>query len=271
MTSIMERTYQLLSGHNMPILGLGTWELRGGRCESTVREALELGYRHIDTAELYGNEAEIGRAIKGTDRSQLFITSKVSNSNLRSENLAQACGASLDRLGTDYLDLYLVHWPNDKIPIENTMEAMQSLVAEGKVRSIGLSNFDVKRMKDAMSASKQPISNNQVEYHPYRPRKEIPQFCEEQGVTLTAYCPLARGKVLKDKTLKQIGRKYGKSQAQVSLRWLLQKGAVVIPKASSQEHLKANMDMDDWELSSEDIAAIDALTVEKKLVDTIYT
>lgn len=271
MQNIVDQTYKLRSGCDMPVLGLGTWELTGEKCERTVREAIELGYRHIDTAELYGNEAEIGRAIKDADRSQLFITSKVKNSNLWSETLPQACQASLDRLGTEYLDLYLVHWPNEKIPLEQTMEGMQQLVADGKVRSVGVSNFDVKRMKEAMSVSEQPICNNQVEYHPYRARRKIPQFCKEHDIALTAYCPLARGKVLKDKILKQIGSKYGKSPAQVSLRWLLQKGAIVIPKAGSKEHLKENMDLDGWELSSEDIEAVDALSIEQKIVDTIYT
>jgi diketogulonate reductase-like aldo/keto reductase len=151
------------------------------------------------------------------------------------------------------------------------MEGMQKLISDGKVRSIGLSNFNITRMKEAMSVSEQPICNNQVEYHPYRSRWEIPGFCQEHNIALTAYCPLARGKVLEDETIKQIGRKYGKSPAHVSLRWLLQKGAIVIPKASSKEHLKENMDLNDWELSSEDIEAIDSLSIEEKLVDTIYT
>jgi len=271
MASILDQTYKLKSGYTMPVLGLGTWELTGKACEKTVSKAIELGYRHIDTAELYGNEAEIGKAIKDADRSQLFITSKVGSSNLRTNDLLKACQASLDRLDTDYLDLYLVHWPNDSIALEQTMEAMQKLVDDGGVRSIGLSNFDVQRMEAAISISQPPICNNQVEYHPFRPRREIPEFCREHGISLTAYCPLARGKVLKNATLGQIGEKYGKTPAQVSLRWLLEKGAVVIPKASSEEHLKENMDLDGWELSSEDIEAIDSLGAEHKLVDTTYT
>lgn len=271
MSRITDQTYELKSGYTMPVLGLGTWALTGATCEKAVSIALELGYRHIDTAELYGNEIEIGKTIKKTDRSRLFITSKVSSSNLRTRALIEACHASLDRLGTDYLDLYLVHWPNDNIPIEKTMEGMQKLVDEGRVRSVGLSNFDVKRMQAAVSISQPPICNNQVEYHPHRPRHEIPHFCREHGITLTAYCPLARGKILRDTTLGNIGRQYGKSPAQVSLRWLLQKGAIVIPKASSKEHLKANIDLDGWELSAGDIESIDALSVENKLVDTRYT
>lgn len=271
MAHILDRTFKLKSGYTIPILGLGTWELTGSTCEKAVSLALELGYRHIDTAEMYGNEAEIGRAIREADRSQLFITSKVSSSNLQTHDLTKACQATLDRLGTDYLDLYLVHWPNDAIPLEQTMEGMQKLIDDGRVRSMGLSNFNVKRMETAMSVSQSPICNNQVEYHPYRPRREIPQFCSEHGIALTAYCPLARGKVLQDARLQHIGQKYGKSPAQVSLRWLLDKGAIVIPKASSKEHLKANMDLDEWVLSDEDIETIDTLRVEEKLVDATYT
>jgi diketogulonate reductase-like aldo/keto reductase len=148
---------------------------------------------------------------------------------------------------------------------------MQRLVADAKVRSMGLSNFDVGRMQEAISASELPVCNNQVEYHPYRSRQEIPEFCRGHDIALTAYCPLARGRVLADSTLQQIGRKYDKSAAQVSLRWLLQKGAIVIPKASSQEHLKTNADLAGWELSHEDIEAVDAIGAEKKLVDTSYT
>jgi diketogulonate reductase-like aldo/keto reductase len=255
----------------MPVLGLGTWELRGKTCEKVVNMALELGYRHIDTAELYRNETEIGKAIRDFDRSQLFITSKVSSSNLRTNDLLEACKASLDRLDTDYLDLFLVHWPNDAIPLEQTMKGMQKLVADGRVRSIGVSNFDVRRMEQAMSVSQQPICNNQVEYHPFRSRRKITEFCQEHDISVTAYCPLARGKVLKDATLQKIAKKYGKTPAQISLLWLLKKCAIVIPKAGSQKHLKENMDLDGCELSGEDIEAIDSLGPSRKLVDTTYT
>jgi diketogulonate reductase-like aldo/keto reductase len=271
MAGILEQTYELKSGFAMPVLALGTWELRGDECVLTVQDAVELGYRHIDTAELYENEAEIGQALRDADRGQLFITSKVANSHLRREDLLKACEASLKRLGTEYIDLYLVHWPNDDVPIAETMKAMKELVEAGKVRSVGLSNFDVGRMQEAMSASDVAICNNQVEYHPYRPRREIPQFCHKRGISVTAYCPLARGEVLGDARLVKIGKKYDKSAVQVSLRWLLQKGVIIIPKASSREHLQENADMDGWELSADDMEAIDALGVEKKLVDSTYT
>ncbi len=271
MKHILDRTIELNSGASIPVLGLGTWKLTGSTCERAVRQAIDLGYRHIDTAEMYGNEAEIGKAIRGVDRSGLFITSKVSSANLQTYDVIKACRQSLDRLGTDYLDLYLLHWPNDAIPLGQTMEGMQTLVARGHIKSIGVSNFDVGRLREAMAGSEAPICNNQVEYHPFRPRDEIPQFCRENGIALTAYCPLGQGTVLGDATLQEIGHKYGKSPAQVSLAWLLSKGAVVIPRASREDHLKANADLDGWELAQEDIEAIDSLGVEQKLVDVHYT
>jgi diketogulonate reductase-like aldo/keto reductase len=271
MDRIVNQSYELLSGYSMPVLGLGTWQLAGSTCERIVKKAIELGYRHIDTAELYGNESEIGRAIRGFERGELFLTSKVASAHLRESDVIRACRRSLDRLETDYLDLYLIHWPNDSIPIEETMEGMQYLVEEGWVRSVGLSNFDVERMRHAIAASDVPICNNQVEYHPYRHRREIPEFCREYGITLTAYCPLAKGGVLDDPTLTRIGERYGKSAAQVSLRWLLQKGAIIIPKTGSPEHLKANMDLDGWELSEQDMHEIDEIDIEAKVVDATYT
>ena len=142
-----------------------------------------MGYRHIDTAELYGNEAQIGRAIRRVERASLFLTSKVASENLRTNDVLRACTQSLERLGTDYLDLYLIHWPNDEIPIEETMEAMESLVEQGMVRSVGVSNFDVSRLQEAIDASDVPICNDQVEYHPFRPRRELPEFCREHGIS----------------------------------------------------------------------------------------
>jgi 2,5-diketo-D-gluconate reductase B len=271
MENILSQSQKLLSGYSMPVLGLGTWRVAGVACERIVGQALELGYRHIDTAELYGNEAEIGRAIRNVERGTLFLTSKVSSANLRTNDVIRACTGSLERLGTDYLDLYLVHWPNDEIPIAETMDGMQYLVEEGMIRSMGVSNFDVGRLQAARDAAEAPVCNDQVEYHPYRPRRELPLFCREQGITLTAYCPLGKGRVVRDPALARIGQKYGKSAAQVSLRWLLQKGAVVIPKAGSVEHLRENMDMDGWELTPEDMRRIDEIGIEMKLVDATYT
>lgn len=271
MESIVKQNYTLASGYPMPVLGLGTWRLVGATCERIVSAALDLGYRHLDTAELYGNETEIGRAIRRTPRNDLFLTSKVSSANLRTNDVIRACIGSLERLGTNYLDLYLLHWPNDEIPIAETMEAMLYLVEEGMVRSVGVSNFDVGRLRAALEVAEVPLCNDQVEYHPYRPRRELPEFCRTHDIALSAYSPLAEGRVFRDPTLTKIGHRYGKTAAQVSLRWLLQKGAAVIPKAGTVEHLRENMDMDGWQLTPQDLREIDNLGVEMKLIDATYT
>jgi 2,5-diketo-D-gluconate reductase B len=271
MDSVLNQGYPLQTGYLMPILGLGTWQLIGSACTRIVSKALELGYRHIDTAELYGNESEIGQAIIRANRDHLFLVSKVSSAHLSTNDVIRSCRRSLERLGTNYLDLYLIHWPNDEIPLAKTMAGMQYLVEERMVRSVGVSNFDVPRLQEAMAAAHVPVCNDQVEYHPYRHRREIPRFCEEHDIALTAYCPLARGRVMHDPLLLRIGRQYGKSPAQVSLHWLLQKGALVIPKASSVEHLKENVDMDGWDLSPEEMQAIDENGIEARLIDAVYT
>ncbi len=269
--SIATEMLRLQSGYDMPVLGLGTWELTGDACVETVRKAVELGYRHIDTAELYENEAQIGKALKGADREKLFITSKAASKHLAPKAIFEACEGSLQKLGTDYLDLYLAHWPNDEMPIEQTMEAMQQLVDRGRVRSVGLSNFDVSRVDAALSVSPVPICNLQIEYHPFTPREELPEFCRKHDIVITAYSPLARGRVFKDEILNEVAEKYGKSVAQTSLRWLVQKGHIVIPKSSSEVHLRDNMDIFDWSLAQEDMERIDRIHHEQRLVDTRYT
>lgn len=264
MFDILQKNLKLNSGYEMPVVGLGTWELEGRTCEEAVRKALDLGYRHIDTAEAYENESQIGKAIKNADRSTLFITSKVSSSHLWKKDLIEACRRSLDKLGTDYLDLYLVHWPNEEIPLKDTMEGMSQLVDDGLVRSVGVSNFNIDWMKRAIMFSRAPVANNQVEFNPYVDQDKTLEFCLANDVTLTAYSPLARGQVLKDGRFREIGKKYGKTPAQVSLMWLLQKGTIVIPKASSEEHLRSNADLSGWKLDPEDMKKINAIEAEAR-------
>ncbi len=267
----MKKSYALKSGYEMPALGLGTWQLTGQNCIDIVRQAIEMGYRHIDTAELYENEAEVGQALKGVERSELFITSKVGTKHFSRNDLIKACEGSLDKLGTDYLDMYLLHWPNDDVDIAETLEAVNELSKKDMIRSFGLSNFDVSRMEEVISVSAVPISNLQIEYHPFTDRQELPKYCRQERIIITAYSPLARGKVFKDQTLVQIADKHGKTAAQVSLRWLLQKGHVVIPKSSSKEHLQQNMEIFDWQLDEDDIDAIDGIEKDQRLIDTKYT
>jgi diketogulonate reductase-like aldo/keto reductase len=260
-------SYRLRSNYPMPAFGLGTWQLSGEKCERAVRKALELGYTHIDTAEVYENESEIGSVIGNFPREGLFITSKVMPNHLHYDDVIKSCERSLKRLKTPYLDLYLIHWPSRSIPIRETFRAMKKLHDDGKVRSIGVSNFDICLMENALEEEELPISVNQVEFHPYLYQEELLEFCKEHKVVLTAYSPIARGNLIGDGTLLDLGRKYGKTPSQISLRWLLQKETVVIPKATSAEHLRENREIFDWKLSDEDVRKIDSIGVRKRYVD----
>lgn len=261
------RSIKLASGYEMPVLGIGTWRLTGERCEEAVKKALELGYRHVDTAALYSNHKEVGKAIKGLNRKKLFITTKVHADNLNYGDVLRECDKALKELQIDYIDLYLIHWPNPDIPIEETLKAFKKLVDDKKVRSIGISNFTIKRMEEAIKKSRIPISVNQVEYHPYLNQEKLLEACKKNNVVLTAYCPLARGEILNDGLLKKMAERYNKTIPQVTLTWLLQKGAIVIPKASSESHIKEDMDIFDWKLSEEDMRKIDDISKNERIVD----
>lgn len=261
------KSIKLASGYEMPVLGIGTWELTGEKCKKAVATALKLGYTHIDTADYYHNHKDVGEVIKNFDRKKLFITTKVQGSDLDYDSVLKECNKALRELKTDYIDLYLIHWPNLSIPLEETLKALKKLVDDKKVRSIGISNFTIKRMKEAIKKSKLPISVNQVEYHPYLNQEELLNSCKENKVVLTAYSPLARGDILDDKLLKEIAKKYNKTVSQVVLRWLVQKGTIVIPKASSETHIKENMDIFSWKISGKDMEKINSIRKKERIVD----
>lgn len=222
-----------------------------------VEKALEYGCTHLDTAEGYSNESEIGDVIRDYDRSDLFVTSKVSPHNLHYEDVLKSCKSSLERLGTSYLDLYLIHWPNGAISIRETLWAMKKLHDRGLVKSIGVSNFGINQLKVAKGVSELPICVNQVEFHPWLYKKAMLNFCKKHEVILTASAPLARTQVLKDETIQDTAEKYNKTPAQIVLKWEIQKGAVTIPKTTSESHLRENFQLFDWKLNSEDIKKID--------------
>ncbi len=252
-------TYELASGYKMPALGLGTWQLRGNTCTESVRTALDLGYEHIDTADAYGNHRAIGKALQDYDPTEIFITSKIPRSDLRRDDVLAMGNRALSELGVDYLDLLLIHWPNPQIPVAETLSAMAQLVEQGKVRSIGVSNFMIDDLEEARKVTEVPIAVNQVKYHPYHNQQELLDYCKEHDIVVTAYSPFGNGSLIGDATLNRIAEKYDKSMPQVVLNWLVTKGMVVIPKSRNPDHIEANMDIFDWELEEEDFEAIDNL------------
>jgi len=244
--------YVECQGVELPKLGLGTWRMKGATCRRAVRTALELGYRHVDTAQYYGNERQVGTALRDADvdRESVFLTTKLKRSNLTSAAVHQSTRESLRRLGTDYLNLLLIHQPSRRVPVAETIRAMNELQAEGVVRHVGVSNFGVSQLSKAQLASETPIFTDQVQYHPYKDQHALLNYCRANDMLLTAYSPLAHGGVIVDDLLQRIGEQYDRSAAQVALRWAVQQDHVVtIPKAASREHLRANLDVFDFELT----------------------
>jgi len=252
-----------IQGARVPRIGLGTWALRGETCQETVLAALDLGYRHIDTAEMYGNERAIGHALAKSclPREELFLTSKVWRNHMHHDGVLEACDQSLEDLGTEYLDLYLIHWPVTDVPIDETVGALDELQRSGRVRRIGVSNFSAAQLAEAQKVSQTGIFCNQVEINPWRYPADVLAACQASDVLVTAYTPLARGRVQSSDVLRDVGDSYGKTAVQVALRWLIQKPNVVaIPKASSRDHLEQNMAVFDFELDSRAMEAIDNLS-----------
>lgn len=249
-----------VQGAHIPQLGLGTWRLMGRECTSAVLDALALGYRHIDTAQMYENEGFVGMGIRngGVPRDEVWLTTKLDRGNLTRDRVISSTHDSLKNLGTDYLDLLLIHWPDDNVPLAETIEAMQALVDRKVVRHIGVSNFPPSWLKAALALG--PILTNQVEYHPYLNQENLLGLCRRSDVALTAYSPLAKGRMQGDPTLQELGRAHGKSAAQVTLRWLAQQeGVVAIPKARSSAHLRENLDVFDFELAPDELRRINSL------------
>jgi 2,5-diketo-D-gluconate reductase B len=249
--------YQTIKGEKVPSLGLGTWRLSGQECVRAVECALALGYRHIDTAQMYANEGEVGRGIEnsGVDREDIFLVTKVRTSSFSYDDVIHSTRESLKKLETEYVDLLLMHWPNPSVPLEETLGAMTELQQEGSVRYVGVSNFPPSMVEDA--AQHAAVFCNQVEYHPYRAQDELLDQAKEMDYLLTAYSPVAKGRVSNDATLRDIGETHGKTPAQVALRWLIQQEKVVaIPKAASEDHLRSNLDIFDFELSDEEMERV---------------
>jgi len=244
----------------MPVFGLGVWEASGKKCVEAVKHALRVGYRLIDTAKIYGNEEEVGLAVResGVPREDVFVTTKVWTSDQGYESTLRACDASLKRLGMTYVDLYLIHWPGSKKRAD-TWRALLELKDRGMARAIGVSNYYPHHLQEVLRAGPVVPAVNQIELSPFLHPCEVTEFCRQRGIVIEAYSPLARGRRLRVPGLVAVARKYGKSPAQVMLRWSLQHGYVVIPKSVRPERIEENADVFDFELAPADMGALDAL------------
>lgn len=242
------------------------WQVMYSCSDKSTRNRLSV-HRYIDTAEAYGNQPQIKLALSASEvkREELFITSKVFHGHLRTEEVVKSCEQTLRELGTEYLDLYLIHWPNSTVPIAETLNAMQMLVEQGKIRAIGVSNFTIKHLKQVLTIDIQ-IVNNQVEYHPSLNQEELRAFCEKYNILVTAYSPLAQGQDLKLSIIQELAKKYSRSSSQIVLNWLISKGLNAIPRASNADHIADNFKALEWEMERTDISAIDAIGGDNRLV-----
>lgn len=259
-------TQKLNTGNPIPVLGLGTFKVEDqDACAASVREALSLGYRLIDTASVYGNEAAVGKGIKESrvPRQDIFLTTKVWNDDQGYDGTLQACEASLKRLKTDYLDLYLVHWPG-RVNLD-TWKAMERLHREGVAKAIGVSNFKVHHLEKLLSSCQIVPALNQTELHPEYSQPALRAYCAEKGIALQGWGPLMQGKIFDIPEVASVAESLGRSVSQVALRWALQKGILCIPKSTKTERLKENADIFSWQIPPAQMAILDALEKDRKV------
>ena len=256
----------------VPKLGFGTWRLSGRECLDGVADAVAAGYRHVDTASVYGNEGEVGQGLRssGVDRSDVWLTTKVWPDDLAPERVRASLERSLRSLDTDYVDLYMIHWPNPRIPLAATLEAMTALREEGRTRELGVSNFTSAQFREALDLA--PVIVNQVEYHVYLDQSALLEVCRERSVELCAYRPLGKGQVTSDPVIAEIAKALAATPAQVALAWLIgQNGVSAVPKASSPQRRRENLGALRLELSADERAAIDALPKDRRAVQTEWS
>ncbi len=249
------------NGAIIPAVGLGTWELRGRACARLVEHALLAGYRHIDTAEVYENEREVGEGLRasGVARREAFVTTKVWTDHLAPREFERAAKQSLVRLRLSEVDLLLIHWPNPRIPLAETMGALCRMKSAGLTRNIGVSNFTVALIEEAARLATEPLVLNQIEWHPFIDQSKVRAACRRHGMAITAYSPIARGRVVGNDVLERIAATHGKTPAQISLRFLIQEGAIVIPRTSRPERLAENLAIFDFALSEEEMEDVRGL------------
>jgi 2,5-diketo-D-gluconate reductase B len=246
------------NGAKIPAIGLGTWELRGRACARLVEQAVKLGYRHFDTAQVYENEREVGDGLRasGIRRGDMFVTTKVWTTHFAPNDLERSTKESLARLRLSEVDLLLLHWPNPQVPLAETLGALAHVKKLGMSRHIGVSNFTVALIEEATALCPEPLVCDQVEYHPYLDQTKVLDACARHRMAVVAYSPVAKGRIRNDQTLSRIARAYGKTPAQVCLRWLVQQNVSAIPRTSKIERLSENLDIFDFELSDSEMRQI---------------
>jgi diketogulonate reductase-like aldo/keto reductase len=254
-------TVALRGGVGMPVLGLGVYQSRPGmETREAVRSALAAGYRHVDTARAYGNEEDVAAGIEesGVRRSEVFVTTKLWNSDHGYDETLRACDASLARLGVEQVDLYLVHWPVQHVR-HATWRAMERILADGKARAIGVSNYTIRHLEELLGRAKEPPSVNQVELHPFLAQRELVGWCERHGIVVEAYAPLVKARRMDHPALRRVAARHAKTPAQVLVRWALELGLVALPKSVRPERIRENAEVFDFALGADDRAALDAL------------
>jgi diketogulonate reductase-like aldo/keto reductase len=248
-------------GARIPQIGFGTMTLKEDVCVQAVKSALQVGYRHLDTAWFYGNEKEVGAGLRqsGVRRDEVFITTKVRETHLQPDKFRQSLDESLANLQLPYVDLLLIHWNNKDIPFSVSISALCQAKKDGKAKHVGVANFTSKMLDEAWAVTSEPLVCNQVEMHPFINQDKVLAACKKHGMAVVAYCPIARGKVPGADVLERIGKAHDKSAAQVSLRYLVQRGVVAIPRTSNPEHMQANLDVFEFELTAPEMAELKAL------------
>ena len=252
------------NGARIPAIGLGTWELSGRDCARVVEQALKLGYRHIDTAQVYENEREVGDGVRasGVKRDEIFLTTKIWTTHFAPNDLERSAKERLVRLRMSEVDLLLLHWPNPHIPLAETLGALAHAKKVGLTRHIGVSNFTVALIEEAVALCPEPLVCNQIEFHPYLDQTKVKEACARHGIALVAYSPIAKGRIKTDGTLIRIGRAHHKTPAQICLRWLVQQNVSAIPGTSKIERLSENIDIFDFRLSDKEMHEISQLHSE---------
>jgi diketogulonate reductase-like aldo/keto reductase len=248
-------------GVSIPLIGLGTWALNGRDCARLVEQAIRIGYRHIDTAQMYGNEHEVGEGVLASGRrAEVIVTTKVQPTMLAPHDLERSVKESLAKLRLDHIDLLLIHWPNPRVPLAETLGAMSKMKRAGYARALGVSNFTMALLDEANKVSPEPLVCNQIECHPFLDQRKVIDACKRHGMAVVAYSPIARGGAKGDRVLERIGKTHGKSAAQVSLRYLVQQGIAAIPRTSKLTRLEENFAVFDFELSAAEMTEIASLS-----------